>query len=61
MTAQRDRLSEAFVTMVALEGLFARVNPRVRAQVRVLGERFVAKLTTKRPIPGVSSDVISKV
>lgn len=46
---------------MALKWLFARVNPRVRAQVRVLGESFVAKLTTKRPIPRVSSDMIAKM
>ena len=61
MTAQRDRLSEAFVTVMTLKWLFTRVNARVSSQVRVLRERLVTKLTTKRTIPGVSSDVIPKM
>jgi len=61
VTAQCDSLSEAFVTVVTLKWLFSCVNARVSSQVRVLRERLVAKLATKRPIPGVRSDVIPKM
>jgi len=46
---------------MAFKWFFPRVNSRVCPQVRVLGERFVTKLTAKRSISSVSPDVIPKV
>lgn len=61
VTAKRDSLSEAFVTVVTLKWFFTCMNACVRSQVRVLCERLVAKLTAKGPIAGVSSDMIPKM
>lgn len=61
VTPKRDSLREALVAMVAFEWLFASMNARMCSQVWILCERFVAELATERPIPGVSSDVVSKM